>query len=435
MGFCRDILGVEPWERQREIMQAVATCPRTTVRACHNSGKSWLAGCLIHWWVRCYDPSLVVTTAGNLRQVRDVLWQEVRNRQMTASLAGELSQLKLEVSPTQRAHGLSTNEPIRFQGWHEQNILVIVDEASGVEETIWEAIEGILTGPNAKLLVIGNPNSPSGSFYASHASALYRPFHIAAADVPEWLLPSGWAEERRMEWGEDNPVYQVRVLGEFPDQGDDSLISLKWVTQAQERDGDVESAVHPIEIGVDVARYGGDESVAYVRRGPVVLTCASWRGSDLIASAGRVASLAREYGAARIKVDDIGVGGGVVDSLKDTLRGDKSVTVVGVNVGEKARDPENYFNLRSEIFQGLADRFKAGEISLPGEDPTLLAQLCALKKGFTPKGQMKLESKDDMRKRLPKMGSPDRADALALSFYSAQPRWQPGFSLGPARDR
>jgi hypothetical protein len=415
-------------------MRSVQANRRTTVRSCHHSGKTWAAAALVHWWLACFDPSLVVTTAPTMRQVKELLWYEIAAHLRRGHLPGQMNAMDLALSPSQRAVGLTTNEPERFQGWHSENILVVVDEASGIDEAIYEAIEGILTGPNAKLLLIGNPNSPSGTFFASHQSPLYQPFHIAAPDVPEHLLPAGWREERLAEWGEESAAYQVRVLGEFPDQGDDSLISLKWVVAAQER-VDEPGAADLVEIGVDVARYGGDESVAYVRRGGVVLSCTAWRGADLMASAGRVAALAREYGAARIKVDDIGVGGGVVDSLKNTLRGDKTVTVVGVNVGEKARDPENYFNLRSEIFQGLADRFKDGEISLPGEDPTLLSQLCALKKGFTPKGQMKLESKDDMRKRLPKMGSPDRADALALAFFNAQPRWLPGFSLGPARDR
>jgi phage terminase large subunit len=425
--FAREVLRAEPWERQAEIMRAVAAYPRVTVRACHNSGKSWMAGCLIQWWVRCFDPSLVVTTAGNMRQVKDVLWQEVHNRQLQASLPGEMTLMKLVVSPTQRAHGLSTNDPIYFQGWHEKNILVIVDEASGVEEPIWEAIEGILTGPNAKLLLIGNPNNPAGTFYASHSSPLYKPFHIAAADVPDWLLPSTWAEERKQEWGEDNPAYQVRVLGEFPDQGDDALIALRWVTAAQEREAAPSN--EPVEIGVDVARFGQDENVAVIRQGQEVRQIKAWRGQDLVQTAGHVAALALAHDAKTIKVDDIGVGGGVVDILKA-----QKLPVIGVNVGKEARDKENYFNLRSEVFQGLADRFKDGEIALPGEDPVLLAQLTALRKLFTPKGQMKLESKDDLRKRLPKMGSPDRADALALAFHSGGPRWLPGSWLGPARE-
>jgi len=191
----------------------------------------------------------------------------------------------------------------------------------------------------------------------------------------------------------------------------------------------MEERTGPIEIGVDIARYGGDESVAYVRVGSAVVAADYWRNNDTMQSAGRIANLARQWSPSSIKVDEIGVGAGVVDRLRE-----EKFPVIGVNVGNKAIDPENYFNRRAELYAGLAQRFKDGDISLPGEDPILLGQLCALKKQFTPKGQMKLESKDDMRKRLPKMGSPDRAEALMLAFAVCGNRWQPWSGLGETRD-
>jgi phage terminase large subunit len=411
-----------------QIMQAVAAHRRVTVRSCHHSGKTWTAAALAQWFLRAHNPSLVVTTAPTMRQVKELLWYEIAQHQRRAQLSGTLNTMDLTVLPTQRAVGLTTNEPERFQGLHSENILVIVDEASGVEETIYEAIEGILTGPNANLLLIGNPNSPNGTFFQSFQSSLYQPFHIAAPDVPAHLLPPGWLEERKQEWGEDSPAYQVRVMGEFPDQGDDSLIAMRWVTAAQEREA-TDEAGDAVEVGVDIARYGSDESVAYARQGGVVVGTECWRGASTTASAGRVAAFARSHSATLIKVDDIGVGGGVVDQLLA-----EGHPVQGVNVGEAARDKEGYFNLRSEMFQGLADRFRAGDISIPADDTKLLAQLLALKKSYTPRGQMKLESKDDLRKRLPKIGSPDRADALALCFLAGGPRWVPWSGLGETRE-
>jgi len=235
VGFCREVLGVEPWQKQEEIMRAVAAHRRVTVRSCHHSGKTFCSAALLQWWVRCFDPSLVVTTAPTMRQVKELLWYEVAQHQRRGRLGGTLNTMDLTVLPQQRAIGLTTNEPERFQGLHSESVLVIVDEASGVDEAIYEAIEGILTGPNAKLLLIGNPNGPSGTFFQSHQSALYQAFHISAFDVPERLLPPGWREERLAEWGEDNPAYQVRVLGEFPDQAEDSLVRMSWVIAAQRR--------------------------------------------------------------------------------------------------------------------------------------------------------------------------------------------------------
>ena len=201
VAFVREVLGGDPWERQEAILGAIADNARVAVRSSHNSGKTWTAAALTHWFTRSFNPSLVLTTAPTDRQVREHLWYEIARLQREAGLSGRMTETSLDVSPTQRAFGFTTNRPERFQGWHEENILVIVDEASGVPETIYEAIEGSLTGPNPRLLLIGNPNQPAGSFYKAFTSALYAKFHISAFDVPERLLPPGWREERRQEWG------------------------------------------------------------------------------------------------------------------------------------------------------------------------------------------------------------------------------------------
>ncbi len=426
-GYLRTVLKADIWERQEEIAEAVRDHKRVAVRSCHHSGKTFGAAALAHWWLAAFDPSLVITTAPTLRQVKDLLWYEIAGHARRAGTGGKLATLSLEMSETRRALGFTTNEPERFQGWHSPNMLVIVDEASGVGEEIYQAIEGILTGPNTRLLLIGNPNFPAGTFFEAFRSPLYQKFHISAFDVPERLLPAAWREERLTEWGEESPAYQVRVLGNFPSQGEDSLINLKWVEEAMEREAE---DAGPCEMGVDVARYGADESVAYVRRGARIVDCDVWRGHDTMASAGRVAVLARKHAPELIKVDDIGVGGGVVDRLAE-----EGFPVVGVNVGLPATDSETYSNLRTEIFQGLADRFKAGDISLPKDD-TLLDQLTQLRFTFTPRGQKKLTPKEEMRKTRPSSSawqSPDRADALALAFFGGS-GYTGGAVVGAPRD-
>lgn len=434
VAFFQEVLHAEPWQRQQEIAQAVADHKRVAVRSSHHSGKTWAAAGLAQWWLRCFDPSLVITTAPTMRQVKELLWYEVAQHQRRANLPGNLNSMDLVVSASQRAIGLTTNEPERFQGWHSESILVIVDEASGVAEPIYEAIEGILTGAHAHLLLIGNPNSPSGTFFEAFRSELYTTFHISAHDVPEGLLPPGWKEERLREWGEESPAYQVRVLGQFPPQGSDSLVSLAWVEDAQRRSLE---GTGPVEIGADIAYYGEDESVAYVRQGPKVLGAAYWRGNDTQQSAGRIRALASQYGATSIKVDSIGYGAGTYDRLVEELSGDRRMSVQGINVGEAAYDKEQFFNRRSELYWGLAERFKSGEIDIPAEDGILLDQLTQLKFSYTPRGQIKLESKDDMRKRRPSTSrwqSPDRADAAMLAYATSGARWMPWSGLGEARD-
>lgn len=430
--FVEHILGGKPWEVQRQIMRSVADHRRVAVRSCHNSGKTWTAACLVLWWLFAYDPALVITTATNQRQVEKVLWPEIRRLHRNAGLPGRALLAQLDVTLDRRAFGFTTNTVENFQGWHDPNILIVADEASGIPEPIWEAIEGCLTSENARLLMIGNPNQAMGSFYEAFRSPLYQKFHIQASDVPEHLLPAAWAAERLAEWGEESPAYQVRVLGEFPPQGDDGLLSLKWVEEAQNREivTDAETDA-PCEIGVDVARFGGDESVAYVRRGAVVVGMDAWRGLDTVVSTGRVAALHRRFGASLIKCDDPGVGGGVTDQLKHA-----GLPVVGVNVGETAWDAENYALRRSELFCGLRERFKQGDISIPKDDTLLLDQLLALKFSYTARGQLKLESKDDLKKRRGTAGrwsSPDRADALMLAFARVRRNAIMGAVAGPER--
>src|SRR5947207_10255610 len=147
-----------------------------------------------------------------------------------------------------------------------------------------------------------------------------------------------------------------------------------------------------IEVGADIARYGSDESVAYVREQADVIGCAYWRGTDTQVSAGRIAAVARQYGAASIKVDDIGVGGGVTDALQHTFRG-TGITVIGVNVGEAAFDTEKFANRRAELYWGLRERFREGDISSPADDSLLLDQLTQIRFSYTPKGQIKIDRK------------------------------------------
>lgn len=142
-------------------------------------------------------------------------------------------------------------------------------------------------------------------------------------------------------------------------------------------------------------------------------------------STGRIVAAIREYGVSVAKIDDVGIGGGVTDRLNE-LRKEKqiSISATPINVGERAFDPEHFFNRRSEIFWDLRERFRTGEIAIPKDDNLLMAQLVALQYTYTSRGQIKLESKEDMAKRrgtAQGWSSPDRADALAIAFAAGRP--------------
>jgi len=445
-----DVLGATPWDRQADILRALAAEPRVTVRSGHGVGKTWTAAAAALWFLYTREPVVVLTTAPTHRQVREVLWREIRR--LRAGLPkngawppGDLRETALRLAEDRFALGLTTDEPDRFQGFHAPHVLVVVDEASGVDDHIFQAIEGVLTSQESRLLLIGNPLRTSGAFYRSHRGGPWVRFVLSALECPNvagvrpdapgfaeqevrhpGLVTARWVAERRDDWGEDSPLYQSRVLGEFPDQASDALIRLGWIEAAVARGRAAEEpSREPVEMGVDVARFGECETVVVIRRGPRVLRLLAWRGASTMETAERVSALAEEWGAALVRVDAVGLGSGTFDRLQELL-GDRAVDV---NVGRPPRNSERYSLLRDELFFGLRARFRDGDIALP-DDPLLRDQLAALTYAISERGQQVVCPKSELARR--GIVSPDRADALALAFAPEWPQ-RPLAFLGPAR--
>jgi len=315
-----------------------------------------------------------------------------------------------------------------MQGFHAPYLFFIVDEASGVEDEIYYAIEGSQT-TEAKMLLIGNPIKPEGYFYdAFHKNRdLWATFHLSCLDSPR--VSREWIEDRKREWGIDSILYKVRVLGEFPDVISDALIPLHWIESAkvdkeayvsesrknEQRwylkdnpwlsDSEVE-----IRIGVDVARMGEDETVITVvgQKGNAikVFDIISAQGKETTWTARRAKRLYEKYNAKVVNVDDTGVGGGVTDLLKE-----EGVRVSPVKFGASPTNNEAkalFLNLKAQIYYELRDYFdpsKDGIISIP-DHPKLIRDLSALKQDYTSKDKIKIIDP-------PK--SPDYADSLVLA--------------------
>ena len=425
-------LGAKPWSKQAEILEAVRDHSRVAVRSCNGSGKTYIAAHVVLWWLMCHTDAMVITTAPTEHQVRDILWREIRraHRGNSALIKGKLLRTSLELGDKHYALGLSTDTPERFQGFHEGHILFVVDEASGVREGIFEAIEGSLTSAGAKVLLLGNPTSLRGTFYEAfhRRRGLWKTIHISAFDTPN-MQPGGaeipslvtpkWVADAEKNWGTDSYLYQVWVLGDFPTESEDTLIPLKLVELAVKRgvleveageasvasDADEEL----IEVGVDVARFGSDKTAICVRRGNQVVMLESFARQDTMATAGQVVNISRKYSPVAIRIDEIGIGAGVIDRLKEL----KIPHIQGVNVARRAGNPEHFSNLRAEFFDGLRERFQDERISIPG-DAELISQLASIRYSFSSSGQMRIEDKDDLRVRGER--SPDLADALMLAF-------------------
>ena len=345
-----------------------------------------------------------------------------------ALVGGELLDTRLELDGDRYALGLSSTGADQFQGFHCQNMFIVVDEAGGVSEPIYEAIDAIMTSANPRLLLIGNPTTPSGAFHRAFyqessiyetitISALESPNVVAGAVVIPGLTTAEWVAERRAVWGQDSPVYRARVLGEFPDRAEDSLFSVSDIEAAvmpAEASGHCDVAARePVMIGVDVARYGSDRSVVLVRQGDIVQDIQVYPRLDTMELVGRVITTVRERTPELVNVDEVGLGAGVLDRLREL-----GIQARGVNGAARPFLDSICGNLRAEGYWSLRERFQNRRIRIP-RDAELMAELAALRYRINSSGKVMIESKETIRGRgLP---SPDKADALMLAFLKDVP--------------
>lgn len=431
-----DRAGAFVWSTQREIMESVRDNRYTAVPSCHGPGKSWTAAQIVAWWLDVHPPgrAFAVTTAPTFPQVEAILWREIRATHKRAELPGRTTlDCKWYMGEGDDALVAYGRKPAdydqsAFQGIHARYVLIVVDEAGGVPRSLFDAVDSLATNEFARVLAIGNPDDPT-----SHFATICKPgsgwnvIRISAFETPNFtgeeipedlkhdLVGPTWVEERRKRWGEGSPLWQSKVLGQFPDITDDTLILPKWVEAAHQRWREGTNKMKhrqtgPWSFGVDVARFGADETVIYLREGGQAWLVHSGHKDDTMKTSGHVARLVREHYARPVAfIDDVGVGGGVVDRLRE-----QNFPVIGYNGGSAPVDKERFKDSRSEQYWNLRERLEKGEIDIDPADDDLASQLLSLKYEVDSRGRIKVESKDDMRKRgLP---SPDRADALMYAF-------------------
>lgn len=434
--FADRCLGVHWWSKQQEIAESVRDHRRTTVRSANGVGKTFTAAGIVLWWLVSFPDAVAVTTANTWGQVKDVLWREIHRRHGGAKfpVGGELTQTRLDLGDGRIAVGLSSPPENKesFQGFHSDHLLLVVDEASGLHPAIMEAAEGYMTNANARLLLIGNPTQTSGPFFDSHHSNrdAYNVISVSAFDTPFFTgepcppavaksLPSAeWIAEAKSTFGgEDSPLYQVRVLGQFPTQSDDSVISIADVEGAQARD------LPPNEwdkgrVSCDVARFGSDETVIASMVGKRIRIERVLHQRATTEVAGAILQVARSLKCEdfpELVVDDDGVGGGVTDILRD-----QGYRVEAFRAGATAAQSSMYPNARSEGWFTLAEQLPS--LDLDG-DSQLAADLIAPKYALDTAGRRRVEKKDETKKRLGGR-SPDRGDAvfMLLSPRNRAPR-------------
>ena len=438
VGFCEDILGVttlQSWQKQ--LMMVVAHgARRVSVRAGHGVGKSALCAFLVIWHMVCRYPQKTIITAPTAGQLFDALFVEVKfwinslPPPVRTLFETYSDRIELKANPEASFVSARTSSPERpeaLAGVHAEHVLLIGDEASGIPEQVFEAASGSLSSFNACMILIGNPVRLEGLFFRSHhqLKSDWHTAHVSCIGNP--LVTDDFVRQIATTYGEESNAYRVRVLGEFPKTGDDTLIPLELVIAAQSRDIVLDPHV-PLRYGVDIARYGSDRTVLCKRKGNVVVDIKWWPSTDLMSTTGKILHEAETDHPDEICIDSIGLGAGVADRLRE-----QGLNVRDVNVSETTAVNMQANRLRDDLWLQCREWLNTRAVKLPFDDE-LKAELSGPTYQFTSNGKIKVEGKADMKKR--GLRSPDKADALCLTFAGdaahmggRAPSWVPGKAL------
>jgi len=404
-------------EQMARDLRADPSAPvRFAVRSGHGVGKTALVSWIIQWFMSTREHPQIVVTANTKNQLKTKTWRELSkwHKMMANSdwFTWTATTFYFNEHPeTWCANAIPWSETNSeaFAGTHDENVLMIFDEASGIADVIWDVCEGAMTTDGAMWCAFGNPTRNSGKFHDCFGKQKHR-WHGYRVDSRDAQMANrGQIDEWLDDYGEDSDFVRVRVRGEFPRKGSSQLIPVDHVEACKRLSLDPEKHAtgQPLLFGVDVARFGDDESVIYIRRGRCHLSLTPYLGLDTMQLADKVMELANAMSPDAIFVDGGGVGGGVIDRLNQL--GYRPIEVDG---GSSALDSALYANKRAECWGRMALHIKNHCDLVVDQD--LVDQLTALEYSFTGKDQILLESKKDLKKRLGY--SPDKADALSLTF-------------------
>lgn len=431
--FAKEVCSYNPDEWQRNVLMDIAGYTKVSVRSGHGVGKTSVEAIVLLWFLSCFRFPKVIATAPTRQQLNDILWSEVEKWRSKSPLLQELltwTKTYVYMKGYEKrwfAVAKTASEPENMQGFHEENMLIIVDEASGVEDDIMEAILATLSGKNNKLLMCANPTRTTGTFYDSHNRdrGMYKCHRVSSLDSTRTNKENIAAFIRK--YGEHSNVVKVRVYGDFPAQEDDVFLPLPLIEQTVVNEIDAEK-IYKITMGVDVARYGDDETIIATNVGGIIDIPVVRHGQSLMTTVGDIVMqykrLIKDYpnykGVITVNIDDTGLGGGVTDRLEEVKIEERlrRLEIVPVNFGSKPPQDgseDRYQDISTYMWATLKTLMENKEVSIVN-DEELVAQLSVRKYSITSTGKIMLESKKAMKDRGIK--SPDRGDAVVLSCFS-----------------
>jgi hypothetical protein len=428
-----------PRKWQREVLQDIANhikqnngkldfdTLREAVASGRGIGKSALVSWLVIWMLSTRIGSTTIVSANSESQLRKVTWAEI-----TKWLAMGLNSHWFEVSATSlqpakwltelverdlrkgtRYWGVegrlwSAENPDAFAGVHNMDgVLVIFDEASGIDDAIWAVTAGFFTEntPNRFWFAFSNPRRNTGYFYETfHSKRDFWNTKVVDARTVEGTDKAVY-QQIIDEYGPDSAQAHVEVYGQFPSAGDDQFIGANTVDEAMKR-VKYQDMSAPIVIGVDPARFGADATVIAVRQGRDIVKIIRHRGDDTMTVVGHVIEAIEEYKPTLVVIDEGGLGAGIVDRLKE-----QRYKIKGINFGNKSKNPIMYGNMRAQMWGDMREWLKTASIP---NDRFLKTDLISPMMKPDSRGTIFLESKKDMKAR--GLASPDAADAIAVTF-------------------
>lgn len=419
--------------QQEAFLRELPKQKRISIRSGHGTGKDASASWAVLWFLSTRVFSKVVCTAPTNRQLVDILWSEISKWLRDSAIQDEFvvqsdKIFKKEASKEWWARAVSpsvkadpADQAETLAGFHGDHLLIVVDEASGVEDPVFIPIEGALTQEDNRVMLIGNPTKNKGYFhdtqFHSEINKNWCRFHWDSRDSE--IVKPEYPKYMADKYGVDSNVFRIRVAGEPPLEDARTLIPLFWAEQCIGKELDINEE-EPIYLGVDVARFGEDRSVVLPRHGLRVLPWLSFQGMNTITLAGHIIQTYEEVNAEGCAVDVIGVGAGTADYLrKQRMKG-----LFDVNVSWASSDPTKYALLRDELWWRVREKCMYGyysfpDIKLPGETLSMgqeiANELSSPFYEFNKNGAVKVEGKKEMKKR--GIASPNIADALCITEY------------------
>jgi phage terminase large subunit len=435
---CLDVKKEHVWEKMEEISCSVRDNQFTCVKAGNSLSKSYTVARIALWFLYTHYPATVVTTAPSNIQVEEILWREINAAHSNAKipLGGEPTKTALDLQTWSKKKGIKGIEKwnaigfatkpdqaeqhaTRFQGFHNHNVLIIMDEAAGIHKKIWEAVDKLLTTSSQKMCVIGNPTMSKGDFVDCFKDARFNKITVSVYDSPNYkageeIIPglSGrpFVEFVKTKYGEHSNYFKAMVTGEIPDEDVDSLIPISWIERAEGR-----VVEHPFKFDKryvvwDVADGGDDLNVVKAFENTTEVDSVEVRGKKVEEIEPYVWRLLRKVDGNAIVVDADGIGRVAVGLLEQSKSKDVKI-IPFEGSSREVNEKDVFYNRRHEAHWKMREMFEQNLLSISAI-PDQREELASIKLVDHSKGFIAVEKKKDLKERLGR--SPDRSDAIMM---------------------